>query len=243
MAYLHPGSARPYAVESIEDTTIVFGALAWSHVPSLHRFERGGHGLCYVPFQGWKNGIWHDGPLIRLNEAGEVTGFVNLGGSASLSTPLLSDKGLAFEACAHWIEDRDGEGAKVSLTQALGTKFGEITQGSLAFSRFDVREAVLVSLMRRAYPRATLVAGEEPPSPPWRRLLQNLGILHGRAPKPHETLLPLDLDALASLIPAERLTSLIEALQRPSGLIPPRLFEEARSVQGSFDEGDCAKGG
>lgn len=237
----HPATGPAFTTQTFHDLTIVFGMLPWWQTPALASFRLSAHGLCYLPFQGWQDGVWHDGPLVRLNGAGEVLALVTLGGAAQLTTPLAGGAGVDVHVCHAWLEDADGEGAKISLAEALLARHGDLKAAELRLGRRDDRDAALCVLMRVAYPAADLVCRDQNLSPPWRRLLQNLGILHGRAPFPRDPLAPVPLEALRDVLPAHRIAGLLQALQRISQVIPPRLLHETKNGQEPSRAMDCAR--
>lgn len=208
------------------DHFLLFGKSLWFEMPTFNDIPNAP--TVYVPFHGWAEGQWWDGPLIQWGDDKLMSAFVPVGlpavlqvssqkkDSAPATQPTPKDQTLSWQM------------AKGTLIAALHQRFSSRTAGFLLYpQQFDLREALWVVLFRTAFPKHLIRSNAMPEViriPCWRRLLQNCGILHGRAPQQVSRPEAVNLHALKHLLPDHLLQTLIQGCNELSAVIPPKIF-------------------
>lgn len=193
-----------------------------------------------LPLQGWHRGLWQDGPLLMLRDERVLAAVAagpcgRLGFDDSGREPLATQgSGLRLEDFLHELHHARGQAWKLSLIEALGQRRPQALMDaasgafSLTIEAWTAKTAALLIVLRAAFPEAGFYWNEaaEPPSPPWKRLCQNLDIQAPR--RARERSEPLAGLSVRELWPEEDeagFAAFLSAFQERVPLVPLHLLQ------------------
>jgi hypothetical protein len=173
----------------------------------------------YLPFQGWWQDRWFDGPLLHFTEAGP-TDIVLAGRPGQLIREGDAEEPL--EDWGAWLRRESFASCKDSLITAYRQRYALRDSYGLATPAWDLRALLHLTLHRLAFPqsRIFLHAEKDKVTPPWRRLCQNLNIEIPRYFTEDDAIRPLPLASDAFL------QTFLIALQKQAPYVPGRLAQD-----------------
>lgn len=206
-------------IDREHDVRIVHGKKTWFEIPTWDESWRG-QPTIYVPIRGWQDQQWCDGPIVHWDKNGDMVNWIDVGLPVRVS---LDGHEMGRPECV--ARNPDWHAAKQTLAAALmhhqaGTDF--IIEGM----QHDAKDALLLVAVRFAVQDGFLRADAMPKenAAVWRRLLQNLGIFHGRAPQQKKAAAALHLQRFRGLIPEALLPEFLASCNASGHVIPPKLI-------------------
>ncbi len=208
-------------VDPDHEVRIVYGKKPWFEIPSYDAAWCG-QATIYLPIRGWQDQQWCDGPIIHWDKDGLIVNWVDVGLPVRLSLDCQEQGRSEYEARAP-----DWRAAKQTLAEAILNRHTSESGFYIDDVSGDLKDALLLVALRFAVRDRFLRADEMPPgenAPIWRRLLQNIGILHGRAPQQQAGAMRIRLSTLRSMIPDALVQNLAASCNASGHIIPPKLF-------------------
>lgn len=210
-------------VDRERDVRIVHGKKPWFETPLWEESWRG-QPTVYVPLRGFQDQQWCDGPIVHWDKNGNIVNWVDVGLPVHL---VLDPHERGDPKCA--ARAPDWSAAKQTLAAAMMHRDAMPETGFYVEDlQYDEKDALLLVALRFAvqdgFLRADAMPEEDEKIPLWRRLLQNLGIFHGRAPQQKETAARLNLREFRTLIPDALVPTLLASCNASGHVIPPKLI-------------------
>ncbi len=192
--------------------------------------EAPGRSRFFLPFQGWYQDTWFDGPLLALHAqtflgaaASGVPGFLCV---ETGKEPEPREKHSLFD----FLLRSRGQALKLSLAEGFRTRNSVDLQGAfhININEWTARSAALLLLIRLVYPESIfyLAARNPPPSAAWKRLCQNLDIQPNVRSREIDASGSIALDELWPQDEMKAFQSFLYALQKKVPLMPERLLAE-----------------
>ncbi len=211
-----------------DQTRVILAVNPWGVLPKLDLLlDQNGPRTCYLPYRGWHQGQWFDGPLIAC-ERGEVKAYA-LPGSSSC---LVDSAAGARADLQDWLLQRRALGWKQSLALGFRQKLAFQKEALYSIESLQPTLAHTVALLglRLAYPQVTLVCLHRPDSdqPQWKRLCQNLNIGTWLAKKQVEQAVSLSLDDLCSAWSGPVMHEFLAELHKQIPIFPGHLLQHLK---------------
>lgn len=193
----------------------------WTAVQNLDEFPESlwekGAGV-YLPFQGWREQAWKDGPILHFQEKGPMN--IVLAGRAGVLQ--AEDAPVIADWKDFWMQERFASW-KDSLMEAYRQRWSPQKFSSLELIRWDAHTLLHLLLLRLSFPDCRFFVGSLPAeqTPGWKRLCQNLNV---ELPKVLPPSAPL-LKEPSSWAQPEFLRDFLIAIQKNAPFIPLHLAE------------------
>lgn len=183
--------------------------------------------MLYIAYKGWIGDEWFDGPFAHFLSEKRVASYVPYFHDSRIVVPAsIKNSDLVKAINLDLLEDI---GRRDALVFAVRERVGELDGlTTVLLENFGLYEAILISLLRMAFPDQKLQVCSLPSGGErafWRRLCQNLAIeIHeGKKDFGTET---IDLPRLcSSLVPKALYSQIASQINCQSDLIPPKLLE------------------
>lgn len=219
------------------DLSLILWRKPWWTPIEPEAFE--GSGLRLVlPFQGWSEDIWYDGPLLafagRRVLAAVAAGPAGRLRIAAAGKDLSSDMvDLSWDGLFAELAKRRGQALKLSLLEALqrrapaSIKDRPTAAFELSIATWTAQTAALLLLLRASFPEAAfyLDSASPPPSPGWKRYTQNLDIQPQRRAQEASERGRLQLLDLWPADESSHFREFLLAYQKEVPLVPQHLLE------------------
>jgi len=211
-----------------DQTSVILGVNPWGVLPDIALLlDQNRPRAFYLPYRGWHQGHWFDGPLIAC-ERGEVKAYALPGNSRCLVDSAVSAKSDLHE----WLLLRRALGWKQSLALGFRQKlaFSNAAVYSIESLQATLSHTVALLGLRLAFPQVSFVCLHRPDSdqPQWKRLCQNLNIATWLAPKQMEHAERLSLDDLCSAWSGPVMHEFLWELRKHIPVFPGHLLEQLR---------------
>jgi len=194
--------------------------------------------LLQIHTQGWRHGIWHDGPtifwlggrplmVVPPGVAFRCTFPILLVRSTPENPPILQSQVNAYGVPVDYGQYRESW-RKVFL-HVMDARLGDGEGIRLEVRDFDLPEAVLAVMLRACFPNHPIALSHLPNDgqrgPLWRRLSRHLGFYAGKRPVPQNVVWrTLPLEAARGMVPPWEARRMAAWWNRRGHVIPPAML-------------------